>query len=333
MWRWISAIAASAALLALLLFRFDACPQPLNILEYIRTYGLRFVGSPSPFQVTFLGASTLLFEDNAQALLIDGFFSRPNLGLLITSNDPVTPSEPAINQALETAGITTSDVTRTLSLVGVVVSHSHFDHAMDSSIVADRTGALLVGSETTANIARGRMFPEQRIRVIGGGESFCVGRFRTALVRTAHVPLPLGADNLGEITTPTVPATVGDYKEGGTFAIFVQYSGRGRTIMVQGSAGFAAGALQGKSAAVAYLAVGGLSLFSNTAHRDAYWDAVKVVSPQRVVAIHWDSLSGPAKANADGEAGITFIEGKANNEGIGFQRPTIGTKVDPFLGL
>ena len=332
--RLISAVAAvTAAILALLLFKIDACPQPMNILQYVRTYGLRIVGSPSPFQVTFLGASTLLFEDTSQALLIDGFFTRPTISL---TNTTVTPDEAAIDKALEAAQITTTAATRTLSLVGVVVNHSHYDHAMDSSVVADRTGALLVGSETTANIARGRAFPEAQIRVISGGESFCVGRFRVSPVRTGHVPLPLGLDNPGEITTPTAPATVGDYKEGGTFAIFVQYSGRGRNIMVQGSAGFVAGALQGKSATVAYLAVGGLSLLSNMTHRVDYWNAVIAVSPQRVVPIHWDGLSGPAassKPNKDGEAGIAFIEDRAKTAGINFQLPTIGTKVDPFAGL
>jgi L-ascorbate metabolism protein UlaG (beta-lactamase superfamily) len=332
MWRWTSAVTLSAALLALLLFRFDACPQPMNILEYIRTYGLRFVGSPSPYQVTFLGASTLLFEDNAQALLIDGFFTRPNVSF---SNTTTTPSQTAIDDALATAQITTTAATRTLGLVGVVVNHSHYDHAMDSALVANRTGALLVGSNTTANIARGHALPEAQIRVISGGESFCVGRFRISPVRTAHVPLPAGLDNLGEITEPTIPATVGDFKEGGTFAIFVQYSGRGSIIMVQGSAGFAQGALQGKSAATAYIAVGGLSLFSNTAHRDAYWDAIKTVSPQRVIPIHWDGLSGPvasATANGDGEDGIAFIEKRANADGIAFRRPAIAKKGDPFLG-
>ena len=318
MWRLISAVAVVGAILAsLLLVRVDACPQPMNILEYLRTYGLHIFGSR--LRVTFLGASTLLFEDASQALLIDGFFTRPTLGFPV-STTAVAPNDTAIDAALKQAQITTTAEARTLSLVGVVVNHSHFDHAIDSSVVADRTGALLVGSETTANIARGRMFPEAQIRVISGGESFCVGRFRVSPVRTGHVPLPFGLDNPGDITTPTAPATVGDYKGGGTFAIFVQYSGRGRTVMVQGSAGFSPGALQGKAATVAYLAVGGLSLKSNTTHRNSYWNEVVVVAPQRIVPIHWDGLAGPLAAsiapNDDGKAGIAFIEERANTAGI-----------------
>ena len=76
MWRLVSGGALVAAIIAsLFLIRVDACPQPMNILEYLRTYGLRIFGSP--LRVTFLGASTLLFEDASQAILIDGFFTRP----------------------------------------------------------------------------------------------------------------------------------------------------------------------------------------------------------------------------------------------------------------
>lgn len=335
MWRLISAVAAIvAAILALLLFKIDACPQRMSILEYLRTYGVHIFSSR--LRVTFLGASTLLFEDGSQALLIDGFFTRPNLGFP-PSSTTVTPDNAVIDATLKQAQVTTTAEARTLGLMGVVVNHSHYDHAMDSSVVADRTGALLVGSETTANIARGRAFPEARIRVISGGENFCVGRFRVSPVRTGHVPLPFGLDNPGDITTPTAPATVADYKEGGTFAIFVQYSGRGRSVMVQGSAGFAPGALQGKSATVAYLAVGGLSLPSNTTHRDAYWNEMVVVTPRRIVPIHWDNLSGPLTASVapanGGSDGIAFIEQRAQAAGINVQRPTVWDKVDPFQGL
>jgi L-ascorbate metabolism protein UlaG (beta-lactamase superfamily) len=332
--RFVSLIVVVAIAGSLLLLRFDACPQPMNILEYFRTFG--FFRS-SPLRVTFLGASTLLFEDDSEAILIDGFFTRPSLSFP-PSATAVTPDSAAIDAALDQLQITTTTQPRTLALTGVVVNHSHYDHAMDSTAVAARTGALLVGSESTANIARGHMFPEERLRVISGGENFCLGRFRVAFVQTGHVPLPFGADNPGNITTPTVPATVGDYKGGGTFAVFVQYRGRGRFMLVQGSAGFAPGALQGRSAAVVYLAVGGLSFPSNATHRDTYWnEVVGAVSPQRVVPIHWDGLTGPLSAStgpsSDGSAGITFAEEHAQAAGIGTQTPTILNKVDPFAGL
>jgi len=47
-------------------------------------------------------------------------------------------------------------------------------------------------------------------------------------------------------------------------------------------------------------------------------------------------LSGSAvsaKPNNDGEAGIAFVEQRAQAAGIDVMRPTIGTKSDPFLNL
>ena len=40
-------------------------------------------------------------------------------------------------------------------LAAVVPVHTHFDHALDSALVADRTGAQLVGGESAANVGRG----------------------------------------------------------------------------------------------------------------------------------------------------------------------------------
>jgi L-ascorbate metabolism protein UlaG (beta-lactamase superfamily) len=47
--------------------------------------------------------------------------------------------------------------------------HTHFDHALDAAVVADRTGAVLVGGESTANIGRGHGLAEDRIRVVTPG--------------------------------------------------------------------------------------------------------------------------------------------------------------------
>jgi hypothetical protein len=53
--RFVSLMVVVAIAGSLLLLRFDACPQPMNIIEYFRTFG--FFRS-SPLRVTFLGAST-----------------------------------------------------------------------------------------------------------------------------------------------------------------------------------------------------------------------------------------------------------------------------------
>src|SRR5262245_21740773 len=325
--RYIRYAGLAATLLALvaagiIVLRFDRCTWD--------TLLARLFPAP-PFFVTFLGVSTLLIDDGAEAIVIDGYFTRPQTS---SGSSTVTPDGGKIDTALQTAQVTTATTTGTLTRAAVVVNHSHFDHAMDAPEVANKTGALLVGSTTTANIGRGRTVPvpEDRLRIFNDtGESrFCLARFRVTAVPTGHLQLTLFPTPSGVINTPTNPTTVNGYVEGGTWAIFVQR--RGRTMMVQGSAGFAPGALQGRQADVVYLAVAGLSsLLPDSA---SYWDeTVGMVMPRRIFPIHWDRLGGDLTNDVQFQIGLNFAADRAANANIEFQRPDVGVKLEPFAGL
>ena len=69
--------------------------------------------------------------------MTDGFFSRPSLARVGLGK--VSPRRPG-----STAAWRAPSVKR---LAAVVPVHTHFDHALDSALVADRTGALLVGGD------------------------------------------------------------------------------------------------------------------------------------------------------------------------------------------
>ena len=123
----------------------------------------------SGLAVTFLGVATLLFDDGESAVMFDGFFSRPSLLKVVVR--PITPDVDRIDAGLHAVGF--GDGRRRLG--AVVPVHSHYDHAMDSAVVAGRTGATLVGGESTANVGRGGGLPEDRIRVVGDGEQASYG--------------------------------------------------------------------------------------------------------------------------------------------------------------
>src|SRR5438128_1432793 len=95
-------------------------------------------GKAAGLRVTFLGVSTLLFNDAETALRTDGFFTRPDPRTVFTRK--LAPDSERIAKCLERAGIT--------RLAAVIVTHSHYDHAMDAPEVARRTGAVVVGSES-----------------------------------------------------------------------------------------------------------------------------------------------------------------------------------------
>ncbi|MGH7805527.1 MAG: MBL fold metallo-hydrolase, partial [Candidatus Binatia bacterium] len=176
-------------------------------------------GPTSGLRVTFLGVTTLLFEDGETAILTDGFFSRPGVLDLVR---PIAPDRERIGAALARAGIA--------RLAAVIPVHSHYDHAMDAPEVARRTGARLVGSESTANIGRGDGLAEEQIHVVRDGETLSFGRFRVTMILSRHFPHGMA---MGEIRAPLrPPARATDYLDGGAYSIFIEHDGR--PMLVQG---------------------------------------------------------------------------------------------------
>ena len=140
--------------------------------------------------------ATLLFDDGETAWMTDGFFTRPSLAR--TAFMRIEPDRLAIDAGLKSLGAN--------RLAAVVPLHSHYDHAMDSPLVAMQTGALLVGSESTLNIGRGLGLPEGRMRRVQPGERMALGRWTLEFIASRHIPLPIArAGVVQTIDAPLVP--------------------------------------------------------------------------------------------------------------------------------
>lgn len=283
--------------------------------------------SASGLSVRFLGVSTLLIEDGQHSLLVDGFFSRPSgLRLLLGK---FAPDPERIQQGLALAGITHLDA--------VVTVHSHHDHAMDAPTVAARTGAVLVGSSSTANLARGAGFPMDRMRVVDGTASFAFGDLKVTLVPSQHFP---HHELEGDITEPVVPpARVSAYRQGKCFSVLVE--SRGRSLLVQGSAGFEPGALAGHHADVVFLGIGLLGTRDEAYGQDYWREIVAAVGARRVVPIHWDDflrgldrpLVPPPVLLDRVDKAMAFVLAKAAEQGVDVQWPPFAEAFDPLAGL
>jgi L-ascorbate metabolism protein UlaG (beta-lactamase superfamily) len=280
------------------------------------------------FGVTFLGVATLLLDDGESALLTDGFFSRPSL--LKVGLGKIAPDDARIDAVLARAGIDRLDV--------VAPVHSHFDHALDSAVVAQRTGAVLVGGESTANVGRGGGLPAEQIRVAVPGEPMTFGSFRLTLVESHHCP----PDRFpGVITAPVVPPVkVGAYKCGEAWSMLAEHSS-GRTALIQGSAGFVPGALDGWSADVAYLGIGQLGVQSEDYIRTYWAETVAAVGARVVVLTHWDDffrpLDRPLRAlphlGDDLDVTIRILDQLAGAHGVAVHFPSVWCREDPWSSL
>jgi L-ascorbate metabolism protein UlaG (beta-lactamase superfamily) len=270
----------------------------------------------------FVGVATLLFDDGETALMTDGYFSRPGQRELAS----IRPDRDAIAKALKRAGVK--------SLAAVIPVHSHFDHALDSPVVAMETGALLVGSSSTANIGRGQGVPEARIRVVNPGESATFGRFKVLFLPSAHLPTGYAP---GPITSPlSVPAPANAFGQGDAYSLLIEHEGR--RILVQGSAGFVPGALQGRSADVVYLGTGGLGM-RDASYQAAYWqEIVRTVGARRVIPIHWDNFFRPLEdglvpSGTDFPRVMESLRDRGKPDGIDIRLSPQWVAVDPFAGL
>lgn len=276
----------------------------------------------SRLKVTFVGVATLLFDDGETAIMTDGFFSRPGYMALAGK---IKPDENMINRTLQRLEVK--------SLAAVIPVHSHYDHAMDSPIVAGKTGALLAGSESSANIGRGYGFPEKRIKVVANGETVQFGRFKVTFLNSEHFPINFA---LGKINEPvSLPANVTDFKLGECYSLLIEHDGK--TMLVQGSAGFLRGALNGRKADVVFLGVGGLGNV-NSSYQEDYWrEVVASVRPKRVIPIHWDnfykSLDEPLQPQADFDSAMRFLIKRSREEHVDLRLPVAWVAIDPFAGL
>jgi L-ascorbate metabolism protein UlaG (beta-lactamase superfamily) len=252
---------------------------PAVLLGVLGVAALPAQSSGVTLQAKFLGVATVLLDDGEIAVMTDGFFSRP--GLPDTLLRAIAPDQRRIDEALKKAGVT--------QLAAVMTAHSHYDHAMDAPLVAARTGAVIVGSQSTANIARGLDFPAARIRVIKGGETFAFGKFKVTAIKSPHSPDVLFP---GEITEPLrPPARVRDYKEGGNYSFLIEHAGR--RILVHASANFARGSMRGMAADVVFLGIGALGKQSERFTRDYWREIVQETGARLVIPIHWDNLFRP----------------------------------------
>ena len=124
-----------------------------DLAVYDELFAVHTATANSALRVTFLGVSTLHVTDGVTSLLTDGFFSRPGLARVVAWR--IAPKAERIDAALRNARIDRLDA--------VLPVHTHYDHALDSGFIAERTGAVLVGGSSAARLGRGAGLPPDRI--------------------------------------------------------------------------------------------------------------------------------------------------------------------------
>jgi L-ascorbate metabolism protein UlaG (beta-lactamase superfamily) len=235
--------------------------------------------------MTWLGTTTMLFDDGETQVLIDGFISRPSIFDVVLRR-PVSSDAATINYVM--------DEYRMRRLAAIIPAHSHWDHAMDVGALANRSSASIIGSESTANIARGAGVPEDQIIVTEPGASYTFGNFTVTMIASPHAPVGWSGSvpMPGTIDAPLQqPAPVQAYREGRSYSIVVAHP-HGTTV-VQASGGFTEQALDNVAADVVMLGVGLIEGLGSD-YAEQYWQAVVTsTGAKHVFPVHFDDPTRP----------------------------------------
>jgi L-ascorbate metabolism protein UlaG (beta-lactamase superfamily) len=300
-----------------------------DVGRYAHRFTVPAAETGAPLTVTWLGVSTLLLDDGSSTLMTDGYFSRPSLAQVALGK--VAPSPARVDGCLARL--------RVPRLEAVIPVHTHFDHALDSALVADRTGARLVGGESAANVGRGYGLPADRLVIAASGEPIRLGAFDVTLIKSRHSD----PDRFpGEITTPAIPPLrASAYRCGESWSTLVHHRASDRRLLIQGSAGFVKGALAGPRADVVYLGVGQLGLQDEPYFVDYWTETVRTVGARRAVLVHWDDffrpLSKPLRAlpyaGDDLDVSMRILTKLADQDGVALDMPTVWRREDPWARI
>jgi L-ascorbate metabolism protein UlaG (beta-lactamase superfamily) len=290
--------------------------------------------SPARFQVAtppgtvtarFFGNSSILFQDGRKKILSDGFVSRPRGWRVAIWR--IAPDHARIDAALKCLEAPAIDA--------VFVAHSHYDHALDAPTIACKTGAELLGSESTANLGRAAKLPADRIRVVQDGETRCYGDFELTFIESAHHDDFLAPGVVSRPFSP--PAHSRRWKTGTVWSVLVRHGGR--SLLVHSTTGYKFGALRNRRADVVYLGIGTLTL-PRRRFIDAYWDeVVGRTGARRVILVHWDDftksldVSLRPRSHFGFERIVSMICERAVIDGVEVVLPVLWQPTDPFAGL
>jgi L-ascorbate metabolism protein UlaG (beta-lactamase superfamily) len=297
-----------------------------NLADYAVYFDAPAAPDGAPLTVTWAGVTTLLIDDGESAVMTDGFFSRPSLAEVGLRT--LSPSAPRIDGSLARIGVQ--------RLEAVMPVHTHFDHAMDTAVVAERTGAKVVGGTSARQVGRGHGLPDERLVVATPGEPITLGAYDVTLIESEHCPPDRFPGVIAEPVAPPVRASA--YKCGEAWSTLVHHRPSGRRLLIVGSAGFVPGALAGQRADVVYLGVGQLGVQPERYLVDYWTEAVRSVGARRVVLTHWDDFFRPLHkplralpyAGDDLDVTMRVLSRLAREDGVALHLPTLWQRADPW---
>ena len=183
------------------------------------------LGLPAGLEIEWLGVAGYRLTYEGHTLLIDPYFSRVSLASVVR-RERALPDAALLERALQPPG----------KVVGVLVGHTHFDHAVDAPAIARRFGCPALGSASLAHLMRLHGLGDQAVEV-EPHRPYELGPFTVSFVPSRHSKLLLGlaVPFAGELTCAHLDSlSPSAYRCGQVWGIRIEVAGT--SLYHQGSA-------------------------------------------------------------------------------------------------
>jgi len=232
---------------------------------------------PAGFEVEWLGVSGYRLSYEGQTLFVDPYLSRvPFRDLLLRRR--ALPDPAALDRFAKAPGKT----------VGVLVGHTHFDHAVDAPALARRLDCKAYGSASLLNLMALHGMPERAVEV-EAYRTYELGPFEVSFTPSVHSKLLLGlaVPYDGELTCEHLDSlSPAAYRCGQVWGISIAVAGI--RLYHQGSANLVDEAVRERGVDVFLAGVAG------RAFTDRYWQRIlSRLEPRTVIPTHYDNFFRP----------------------------------------
>ncbi len=236
---------------------------------------------PADLSVRWLGVSGYRFDYDGHTLLVDPYVSRVPLASVIARRAAL-PDPARIVRHIGTRA----------NCVGILVGHTHFDHAVDAPVIARRLGCPAYGSASLTRLMRLHGCPELGVHVTPY-ETYELGPFTVTFTPSAHSKLLLGlaVPFDGELTCDHLDAlSPGAYRCGEIYGIEITVAGM--SFYHQGSANLIDDAVRSWNVDVFLAGVAGRGFT-----RDYWRRILSRLQPHTIVPTHYDDFFRPIDAD------------------------------------
>ncbi len=244
--------------------------------------------SRPPLHLTYFGAAGWEISDGTVTVLVDPYISRLKYG---GGGDPADD-----RPDFARTDLAWSDTILIDSIISeanfILVHHGHFDHLGDVPYIAKKTGAKVIGTETSMTILRAYGVPEAQLYAVRGGEDYQFDGFSVRVVPTLHSALGekhyYDARRWTADSDLTAPLRINEFIEGGSLSFLARFAGH--DVLTMGSMNFIEREFEGLEPDVLLAGINGsrLGLYEYDAR------LLRTTGyPPIVIPTHWDNFRLP----------------------------------------